>query len=300
MALQVRPLPAEGADTGDCRGAQFALMRLLRPCDPSALRMVRLGRDCDGGYVVPLDVVATAEACLSYGVGDDTSFEEDLARSCPDVQVHLFDHSIARLPKPEPGFTFVRQGVCHADNDWIRNRQGRLKGIRVVERGIFLKRQWPYVGANRQGSITRHLRRLGLTGRPVVVKMDIEGDELEVIGGTPASVWQHVVCLVVELHDLHALETAKRASECLSHLGQTHVLVHLHGNNNRPLVQAACGLAYPEVVELTFVHRRFVPDPSPSTRQLPSDLDRPCQMGIPDLDLSFVSSPLLAAAPLDE
>ncbi len=93
-----------------------------------------------------------------------------------------------------------------------RSSRSRASCVRAT-RSCPSTRQWAHVGANRQGSMARHLRRLRLVGRPVVVKMDIEGGELDVIRATPASVWQHVVCLVVELRDLHTAETTKRAVE---------------------------------------------------------------------------------------
>ncbi|HNS26959.1 MAG TPA: hypothetical protein PKN91_02440 [Steroidobacteraceae bacterium] len=38
--------------------------------------MMRVGRDHDGGYVLPRDVIERSHTLLSLGVNDDWSFEE--------------------------------------------------------------------------------------------------------------------------------------------------------------------------------------------------------------------------------
>lgn len=271
-------------------------MRLLRPRDVPGMQMARLGRDRDGGYVVPLRAMAQAGACLSFGVGDDTSFEEQLVAAFPGVRVILFDHTVPQPPSSAATFEFVRQGVCAADTQWIRNSFGQIRGCRMFGRGVLIGRDGPFIRVDRRYSVETHMRRRSVLGRPVVVKLDVEGAEYDIIVATPTTVWRDVLCLVVELHHLDGLGSIRRAVGCLKHLSQTHELVHLHGNNNRPLVSAPLGLSYPEVVELTFVNKRVAPRSTPSTRDFPGELDRPGQTDRPELDLSFISSSLLASA----
>lgn len=40
-------------------------------------KMIRMGRDFDGGYIVCADTLKKCKNLISLGVGDDTSFERD-------------------------------------------------------------------------------------------------------------------------------------------------------------------------------------------------------------------------------
>ena len=42
--------------------------------------LVRLGRNSDGGYVLPVALIDYCEVVYAYGVGSDISFETDLLK----------------------------------------------------------------------------------------------------------------------------------------------------------------------------------------------------------------------------
>jgi hypothetical protein len=58
---------------------------------PKTRRMVRIGCQHDGGYVMADDFEGITQA-LSFGVGNNWSFDSDLASR--GVVVHMFDHTI--------------------------------------------------------------------------------------------------------------------------------------------------------------------------------------------------------------
>lgn len=58
---------------------------------------VRVGRDSDGGYVIPRSALSECDLCVSYGLGHDTSFERQLSRS--GMKVIGFDPNIRMHPK---------------------------------------------------------------------------------------------------------------------------------------------------------------------------------------------------------
>lgn len=47
---------------------------------PKKIEKIRIGNDNDGGYVLPKKCIDLAEICISYGLGTNTTFEEDLIR----------------------------------------------------------------------------------------------------------------------------------------------------------------------------------------------------------------------------
>src|SRR5208337_5263645 len=64
----------------------------LRPCKVE--RLIRLGRDNDGGYLIDFANLIETELILAFGIYDDWSFEEEF-RSFRNVPVLAFDHSIS-------------------------------------------------------------------------------------------------------------------------------------------------------------------------------------------------------------
>lgn len=58
---------------------------------------VRVGRNCDGGYVVPGLALSECDLCVSYGLGHDTSFERKLISK--GIKVVGFDPDVSTHPK---------------------------------------------------------------------------------------------------------------------------------------------------------------------------------------------------------
>lgn len=102
-----------------------------------------------------------------------------------------------------------------------------------------------------------------------VVQMDIEGYELKVLTGKPdlSSIKQ----LIIEIHLNYApYYEAWRAA--LSHLNETHGLIHLHMNNW--VKKELYGV--PAVLELTYVRKDCLTTPNePDTRVYPLEMDVP-------------------------
>src|SRR3954468_6752751 len=93
--------------------AVYEILRLLTPYDID-LGKIRVGnRLGDGGYVIA-DCLRPGQPVLSFGIGDDVSYDLQLAeRGHPVFQ---FDHTVGGPPCAHPGFHFHRLGVAgHSD-----------------------------------------------------------------------------------------------------------------------------------------------------------------------------------------
>lgn len=202
-------------------------------------RKVRLGCEWDGGYVYPLDV--RVDALLSYGVGGDISFEVDFRRRF-SVPVFCLDPTIDRLPvKDHDGIVFVKEGLASFRSD------------------IF-------------DTLRSHMDRLGLVGRKIALKVDVEGAEWESLKSETD--FADISVMVIELHDLcngprDLLPIISSAFECF----------HVHGNNY-------CGTSehLPNTVEATFIARALMPGPTnPDMSRYPTHLDFPNNPAVPDI-----------------
>lgn len=58
--------------------------------------LIRLGKDNDGGYLVNKEDVMSSKKLLSFGIGQDTSFETDFLKQNA-VEVLTFDQSVKEL-----------------------------------------------------------------------------------------------------------------------------------------------------------------------------------------------------------
>ncbi len=250
---------------------------------------VRLGRDHDGGYVLPERVVTAAAALLSLGVEADWSFEEAALARVPGLRLLCVDGTtgpevIAARVRSELWRVLKRLRLLRALQ--IARTLGKPRAFRrFFERHEFLK----LMVAPRPGpglaTLAELLARVrdGAPDRWVLVKMDIEGSEYGVLAASRDQ-WPRVTGLVVEFHELDR-RWREFETEMQALLG-TFYVAHVHGNNNDGCVP---GTAVPLTLEITLVNRALCPaEPPPSTDTYPlAGLDQPCKRRHPDLPLSF-------------
>ncbi|HUO79532.1 MAG TPA: FkbM family methyltransferase [Steroidobacteraceae bacterium] len=249
----------------------------------------RLGRDHDGGYVLPRRMVTASQALLSLGVEADWSFEEALLAIAPGLEVTCVDGTTG----PE----IIRARVLK-DLGRVLRQLRLLRAVQIARglgkpaafRRFFARHRFlKLMVAGRSGPGLATLAELlaavrgGDASRWVLVKMDIEGSEYEVLAAS-RELWPRVAGLVIEFHALDQHWPEFEAE--MAALGRWFHVAHVHGNNNDGCI---AGTGVPRVLELTLVNRALCEgEPPPSTERYPlPGLDRPCKPGHPDLPLSF-------------
>lgn len=125
-------------------------------------KLIRLGNKNDGGYIIEEGTLSRVDALYSYGVGNNTSFEEDFVR-LTNKPVFLFDHTVSDPQRS--GMIFQKEGLA-----------GTIKQ-----------------GFNNFSSICKH--------QNVLLKIDVEGAEIEWIEQTDFDKLP-VDTLVMEFHNL--------------------------------------------------------------------------------------------------
>lgn len=239
----------DGARPGEV-AAFFGAFSVVDPGVP----LTRVGGKGDGGYLVPDDLSGVV-ACLSPGVAETASFEEDMiGRGIP---CHLIDASVAKAPLTSSLITFrplflgpeSKPGWITLD-DWIAE---------VAPDG----------------------------GSDLLLQMDIEGAEWEVLARTTSDSLRRFRILVVELHDLHLMGLRQGMAlyrHVFERLLEAFVLVHVHENNNEFPVECD-GFDVHPVVETTWLRRDRLRESSGATSSLRHPLDQSCGDDLPDLPL---------------
>jgi hypothetical protein len=129
---------------------------------------VRVGKEFDGGYVVPSDW-AKIRHLHSFGVGSDNSFEICFAQA--GAEVHCYDHSVPSLPQPHSNIHLFQKKVVGVPGD----SPDEIAWNDIV-------REVPE--------------------EPSALKMDIEGAEAVVFADPSCQQWlPKTEAIAIELHD---------------------------------------------------------------------------------------------------
>lgn len=236
------------------------LFELLQPQDIHQEKR-RLGALQDGGYVMPVSVLEKCDALFTYGVGGDTSYEEDFYKHYKKP-VWLFDHTLPEAPyKPH---------VCHHNEDikFFREGLGAEPGCR---------------------DFLAHYAEIQKTGE-VFLKIDIEGGEYDYLLSVDMEALGRVCAGInLEFHWLHEEPRQVKMIEIMKRLNKYFVMNHIHANNWVTMFPLE-GRMIPIVLEMSFINKRHVESFEPSLLQYPiPGLDWPNKPDSPDHQLTFLN-----------
>jgi hypothetical protein len=206
----------------------FKIVNFLNELTLSYCDLMRIGPACDGGYLIPSFYVNILKknrspTLLSFGVGDNIQFENHIKNMIPNINIHLYDHTINA---PKTDFTFHKQGLYYYPQDDKKPLS------------IFMKEF---------DAIT-----------DLFVKIDIEGDETLALLNFDD--FNKIGCLVLELHDLDLLKhsTLDQKISLFKKLKRFFYLVHIHGTttvNHMTLKKDSDVLKFPRTFECTFIRK---------------------------------------------
>lgn len=212
---------------------------------------LRIGGDHDGGYVLP----ATALLCerlLSIGIGNNMQFDVELAEF--GLKILQFDHTIRFPPAFHESCHFLRFGLGRTRTDTLLTFTDMVTIFDTIARG------------------------------PAILKFDIEGAEYDSFIDVPDTTIAEFDVIVCEYHNLHRLEDHRFHTQALAvarRFANHHVAVHLHPNNYGT-THDIHGIPLPDVVEITYIHRKFANTGDLSIPPIPGFPDFPNNPHAPD------------------
>ena len=219
-------------------------LSLLHVHDAVNLEKHRVGEGHDGGYVMAHDWQGVQEA-VSVGIGDNVNWDLDVAQQ--GILVHQYDASLQAPPVSHPQFDFHSLQVTD------------IAGARALT----LERATPACES--------------------VLKMDIDGQEWQVLDFVNEKVLTNYRQIVVEFHGLHLMVNPmlrERYARVWSKLLANHRCIHVHGNNYAGW-ELLFNVCVPQVIEVTYL-RKDRSDFVPNTGVFPTVLDRPNNADAPD------------------
>ena len=242
----------------------------------------RVGRNCDGGYVICLLPEISCDGkpepydlIISGGISDDISFEEAfIGRFCNttgnQTKCLAFDGTISQMPAT----VFTDKILFHRRN--LGNYESEEKNLT---------------------NLVKYMD--GYSN--IFMKIDIEGHEFRLF---PELVKHNQMCkikqLVLEIHTPADIQLFPDYFAGLSDIdntfmfallndiNKTHTLVHFHGNNGCK-TQVIDGIKVPHVFECTYIRNDYFEgkEKEKNTETLPSHLDRCNVRHMPDFAIDY-------------
>jgi len=224
-----------------------------------------LGASNDGGYVVSSEAIDGSELLLSFGLGDDWSFEQDYVRRT-GRPVACFDPIGSHY-----WALYTLHGVLRLS--WRRATRFLLYR-RFFASGSAVHHRIK-IGHDVAGSTSLNSILATCAAERIFLKVDIEGSEYRILDDIVAHA-QRFTGLVVEFHDVDL--NRDRISDLICRLTDFEI-VNVHGNNFGGLD----GFGDPIVAEISLARRRYCGGSISGS----SALNAPNHPGLPEIALNF-------------
>jgi hypothetical protein len=219
------------------------LVLKFKPVD-AGIKMIRLGGNNDGGYLVPDDLEGIKYS-FSPGVSNIANFEHECLQR--GIVSFLADYSVENPPLALEGCHFLKKFVGAYNNDQFI----------TLEKWVAESLPAGFAG-------------------DMILQMDIEGADYETLLATPISVLERFRVLVIEFHHFHNLDNKEYynlVNATIEKINEYFEPVHLHINNYEGVTNVN-GVLMPSVIEMTYLRKDRVKGPR-KLSVLPHPLDQP-------------------------
>jgi len=235
-----------------------ALFDEIQPVKLSNCEFERLGDAHDGGYLACKNLVPHSQAAYSYGIAGTDEWGCAVSGRL-GVPVHQYDCFNPSRPNCPAGAVPLFHDECVGPK-------------RVTEQGRLFD------------TVESHIARNGDAGKPIIMKMDVEGAEWLSFLEMPDSVLSQIDQLSVEFHEV----STPVFLDVIRKLKRTFHVANLHYNNWECRTDVAPLPA--RVFELLLVNKRLgIADPE-SRPVYPNPLDAPNNRVMPDCQGAAIES----------
>ena len=227
---------------------------------PLDMPMIRIGNnETDGGYVLPQSIIDSVDGLLSFGIGDDWSFDSHFKQLRPDCKIHAYDSTVE---------------FDQINNEQLESYNNTYQGL-VTHYKENIGKQFIRSEFTEFSTAFERLNK-----KNIFVKMDIEGGEYTLTKDL-LDHKDYIAGLVVEYHG--AASTSRHCFlEELPVLTEHYAVVHIHANNSGPVIDG-----FPDYLELTFIRKDLVDNASTKSDTYIEGVDKPCSLFLDDYKIKF-------------
>tara|TARA_A100001035_G_scaffold279643_2_gene281693 strand:+ start:1768 stop:2595 length:828 start_codon:yes stop_codon:yes gene_type:complete len=254
------------------------------PCED----LIRLGRNKDGGYVIPKRLLRESVAMISGGVFTDWSFEKDFINKSLINDFILVDRNTSIIGMTnnlykdikDSHINFFTKAKCLLH--YFYNLP-RVFIMRFILKEKFIEAF--ITSSNSKNSekksfitISNLIYKLNTKkiDKNIFLKLDIEGSEWEIIEDLLVNL-KYFSGIAIEVHDLN-IYGSQLDNLINKFYSKKMELVHVHPNNNGGLCEKTF---LPKLLELTFMSSYYITTAEKNCEKLPPfhynfELDKPC------------------------
>jgi|TARA_Y100000294_G_scaffold104743_1_gene97331 hypothetical protein len=264
--------------------------KILRPINWENL--IRLGRDNDGGYVIPYEIIFKTNVLLSYGTNKDWSFEKCFIKKNSKVDIHCYDHTLNLFSLIRYTITSILLVPLYCITFDRKRLKKCIHGIFILpDYYVFFRKKVKHfkyriwnTNVDYSKTINYTLSQIPKTARKnIFIKMDIEGTEYKVLNDI-IDLSDFIGAIVVEFHAIDKYE--EDFNKIINKISKYFNIVHVHGNNYSKLLT---NQNFPSTIEITFLNKSHCDkNVKLSVKKYPLEgLDQPNKISRPDYDIVF-------------
>jgi len=240
---------------------------------------VRLGNNFDGGYVIPLRSIEQITHLVSFGLGQDCSFELSMKNSIKGLSIDVYDHTVSP-PTARSTTSSLILSILFRNPGKFKNYMRFAREYRDLfkEATHYRQRVNNHRYRNYDVSILDILKKS--SGEKIALKIDIESDEYKIMNQI-ISHPDNINLMVVEFHniEIHFNQFIK----ILNDLSGMFTISHLHANNFGDLNV----LGAPDVLEVTFIPNWMVTESAVVSKLPLHDIDFPNKPNSRDFQITW-------------
>ena len=248
-------------------------------------KMLRIGNNKDGGYLVSKNGINNCKFLLSLGVGFNWSFEKKFMqlKNSEDRLVICYDNSISKEILREysaknffrifykPSFKAIQRSSKYLD----------FKKLFDSKKAIHIKKNIDSEKSDSTETLNNIFQNLENNN---LLKVDIEGSEYKILDQIINN-FNKMSVLIIEFHNLSDKKNKEKFEFFFEKISDSFYLSHLHMNN-------ANGIAldnFPDTIELTFEKKYILNNiPKRKIESFPlNNLDFPNSKNTNDYNLVF-------------
>jgi len=188
-------------------------------------KLIRVGQKKDGGYVLP-DLLNDIRYCFSPGVGDTSSFEDELLNKY-NIKCFLADNSVN----------------YYGDHNFIKKHIGTFNHKTKITLDSWINKKINDKKNNK-----------------LILQLDIEGYEFEVINNVSEETLKRFKIMIIEFHDFNNLRNFfgyKAFNEVFNKILLNHTIVHAHACNGAHYTYIN-NHKIPKIIEFTFIRNDLI------------------------------------------
>ena len=257
----------------------------LKPVKHSNL--IRVGNQGDGGYVVDKKILKESNVLISFGVGDDWSFEKKCLNLNKKIKIFIYDNSIDFKVFFNKFTKYLRRFITFRSN-----LQSVIETIKILKNYLqfrefinnnevkFSPNKISNKVKNKEDIIFDDTIKNSNTNDKIILKCDIEGDEYKIINQISNNS-NAIEMIVIEFHWVERNFNIFKNS--IKKLKKNYEIIHFHANNNSPFLPKKL----PAFVEITLLKKNKIKIKK-YVKKLPNNkLDFPNNNKLKDIKIFF-------------